>query len=305
MDVDLAKMAEIDEALKDEETAHIMIDRNRVISRRDVKGLVVETHEREDGVDVKLKVLKGSVIKKPVHMCFGITHEKTMQRIKMDIEIEDGAQASFLSHCILPKSGVRHEMEAAIYIGENAKYSYEEKHIHAFDAKVEVVSKAKVRVGKKGVFKTDFELIRGRVGILEIDYEAAGDEKSIIEMTTRVSGREDDIIKVKETGYLKGEGAKGALATRIAVRQRARAEIYNKMVATAAYARGHVDCKEIIQDKGEAMAIPVVEVKHPRAHVTHEAAIGSVDKKQLETLMARGLSEDEAVELIIEGMLGA
>jgi Fe-S cluster assembly ATPase SufC len=44
-------------------------------------------------------------------------------------------------------------------------------------------------------------------------------------------------------------------------------------------------------------------VRDSRAHVTHEAAIGSVDNKQLETLLARGLSEDEAVDLIIEGLL--
>jgi len=37
--------------------------------------------------------------------------------------------------------------------------------------------------------------------------------------------------------------------------------------------------------------------------VTHEAAIGSVNKKELETLMARGLDEDSAVDVIIRGML--
>ncbi|HPB48623.1 MAG TPA: SufD family Fe-S cluster assembly protein, partial [Exilispira sp.] len=41
----------------------------------------------------------------------------------------------------------------------------------------------------------------------------------------------------------------------------------------------------------------------PKAQVTHEAAIGSVDSKQLETLMSRGLSEDEAVDLIVSGLL--
>jgi hypothetical protein len=44
-------------------------------------------------------------------------------------------------------------------------------------------------------------------------------------------------------------------------------------------------------------------VRHPAAHVTHEAAIGSVDSRQLETLMSRGLSEDQATELIIDGLL--
>jgi Fe-S cluster assembly scaffold protein SufB len=64
-----------------------------------------------------------------------------------------------------------------------------------------------------------------------------------------------------------------------------------------------VDCKEIIKDQGRASAVPVVEVAHPRAHITHEAAIGSVDSKQLETLMSRGLDEDQASELIIAGLL--
>jgi Fe-S cluster assembly scaffold protein SufB len=37
--------------------------------------------------------------------------------------------------------------------------------------------------------------------------------------------------------------------------------------------------------------------------VTHEAAIGTVNKKELETLMARGLDEETAVDTIIRSML--
>ncbi|MDD3493011.1 MAG: SufD family Fe-S cluster assembly protein [Candidatus Thermoplasmatota archaeon] len=118
-----------------------------------------------------------------------------------------------------------------------------------------------------------------------------------------MNGRGDDDISIREVGYLVGEHARGALTSRVAVRDRAQAQVYNKLRATAPHARGHVDCKEIIQDDGKATAIPIVEVVHPLAHVTHEAAIGSVDTKQLETLMARGLDEDQATELIIEGLL--
>jgi Fe-S cluster assembly scaffold protein SufB len=53
----------------------------------------------------------------------------------------------------------------------------------------------------------------------------------------------------------------------------------------------------------DASAIPIVRVFHPEAKVTHEAAIGSVDKKELETLMARGLSPEQAVEMIVSGIL--
>ena len=61
--------------------------------------------------------------------------------------------------------------------------------------------------------------------------------------------------------------------------------------------------KEIIKDNGVVSAIPVVEVNHPKAHITHEAALGSVDSKQLQTLMARGLNENRATDLIIQGLL--
>jgi hypothetical protein len=58
-----------------------------------------------------------------------------------------------------------------------------------------------------------------------------------------------------------------------------------------------------VQDRAVARAVPIVQVDHPQAHVTHEAAIGSVDSKQLQTLMSRGLSEDDATEMIIDGLL--
>lgn len=55
----------------------------------------------------------------------------------------------------------------------------------------------------------------------------------------------------------------------------------------------------------EARHVPVVVVRDDQARVTHEAAIGSVGRQELETLMARGLSEEDAVDIIIRGMLRA
>jgi Fe-S cluster assembly scaffold protein SufB len=136
-----------------------------------------------------------------------------------------------------------------------------------------------------------------------MDYETVCQQDSVMEMITKISGKGDDVIRIRETGLLQGQGARGYLTSRVAARDRATAEVHNRLVATAAYARGHVDCKEIIRDQGRASAIPVVEVAHPQAHITHEAAIGSVDGKQLQTLMSRGLTEDEASELIIAGLL--
>mgnify|MGYP000100085473 CR=1 FL=1 len=305
MDInELLKLAEEDKALMDKDTAHLTINLNKVVSKNIVPGLHVDTKELKDSVEVKIKVDDGVVIEKKVHLCFGVTHEKALQKIKMDIDIGKNASISVLSHCIFPKAvDVKHIMDAKINVGENASYTYEEKHIHSVDGGIEVYPKADVKLDKKAKFKTTFELVKGRVGKLDINYSVTGLKESVMELMSKVSGRGDDIIKIKEGGNLIGEKARGVLTSRVAVRDNAKAEVYNIIKATAPYARGHVDCKEIIQGNGVATAIPVVEVKHPKAHVTHEAAIGSVNSKQLQTLMARGLSEDDATDLIIEGLL--
>ncbi|MBD3167918.1 MAG: SufBD protein [candidate division Zixibacteria bacterium] len=290
--------------LKDPDTAHLTIHHDEVIGMHSVPGLNIDTNKIEDGIEVNVKLNKGVRIDKQVHLCFGMFPEKGIQKIVMDVDIGTNSYISLLAHCIFPFAvDVQHIMDANIRIGENAKYKYLEKHVHSPRGGVKVIPKAKVNIGRNAEFKTEFELVKGRVGLIDIDYETFCGENAVVEMLARISGHDDDEIKIRESAYLEGKNARGALTSKIAVRGRARAEIYNKMTASAPFARGHVDCKEIVQDDAVATAIPIVEVHHPKAHITHEAAIGSVDNKQLETLMSRGMSEDDAVDLIIEGML--
>lgn len=44
-------------------------------------------------------------------------------------------------------------------------------------------------------------------------------------------------------------------------------------------------------------------MSHPLAKVTHEAAVGTVDQNQLETLMAHGLDPEQAIDVIVTGIL--
>lgn len=286
------------------DVAHLVIDHNKVVSSHTLPGLTVNVKELEDGIEAEIHLAEGATIEKPVHMCFGMLPKSGVQRINLRIRLEKYSKIAITAHCTFPNAvDVQHLMDARIDIGEGADYAYFERHVHGPEGGVQVVPKAVVDVGKGARFRTEFELLRGRVGTIDIDYETTCHENSVMEMTARINGTEADVIKIREVGHLVGEGARGALTSKIAVRDRARAEVYNRLTASAAYARGHVDCKEIVQDEAVAHAIPIVEVNHPKAHVTHEAAIGSVDTKQLETLMARGLDEDAASELIIQGLL--
>ena len=286
------------------DVAHVEIHGNEVLGIHLVPGLEVEAEEREDGIRATVRVRRGVRIENPVNMCFGLLPESGVQRIVMDVELEDGAAAAVVSSCTFPNAvEVLHEMEAEIRLGRDSEYIYLERHVHSPQGGVKVVPRSKVYLGEGSHFRSDFEMLKGRVGVLDIEYAAECAARSVLEMNARVSGRGDDRIDIHEKATLSGERARGVLTTNIAVRERARADIRNTLRAEAPYARGHVDCKEIIRDQGQARAVPIVEVVDPRAHVTHEAAIGSVDSKQLETLMAHGLDEDEATDMIIEGLL--
>jgi len=287
------------------DVARIEIHANRVLGVHLVPGLEVDAQQRPDGIEAKILVTEGCVIEKPIQVCFGMIPEDGLQQIVLDIEIQPQARAGIVAHCTFPNArNIRHEMDAAIRVGAGAEYAYFERHVHGADGGVIVLPKSKVRVAEGGHYQTDFELIRGRVGEIDIDVEVTGEARSATEVAARISGSRQDRISIKETAHLVGEHARAVLTTTIAVRDAAQASVYNTLIASAPYARGHVDCKEIVQGNAVARAVPIVEVSHPKAHVTHEAAIGSVDSKQLETLMSRGLTEDQSVDLIIQGLLG-
>jgi len=290
--------------LANKEVAHFVVSGHSILSMQSVEGLEVNAKETLTGISASIRVREGTQIQNPVHLCFGILHKKGNQKIKMDVRLEKNASAHFIAHCIFPKAEkIRHIMDAVVDIGEGAEMRYSETHYHGLYGGIEVIPKAIVKIAKNGRYFTDFTLITGRVGKLGIDYSVEAGENTVTELTAKVFGHADDDIKIKEAVLLQGDNARGLIKTRVAIEDEAKAEITDITEGNAAGARGHVDCMEIVKDKAIAKAIPIVSVTNPLAKVTHEAAIGSVDKKQLETLMAHGLTPEEAVDVIVKGIL--
>jgi uncharacterized protein len=198
---------------------------------------------------------------------------------------------------------VRHIMDAVVEIGEGAEMRYSETHYHGLYGGIEVIPKSVVKIGKNGRYFTDFTLTTGRVGKLAMDYSVTAGENAVTELTARVFGHANDDITIKEKVVLEGKNSRSIIKTRVAIEDDAQAEVTGITEGNAEGARGHVDCMEIVKDRAVAKAIPIVNVTNPLAKVTHEAAIGSVDKRQMETLMAHGLTPEEAVDVIVKGIL--
>ena len=71
---------------------------------------------------------------------------------------------------------------------------------------------------------------------------------------------------------------------------------------TAAGARNHTQCDSLlIGKKCGAHTFPYIEVKHPAAIVEHEATTSKISDDQLFYCRSRGISEEDAVSMIVDG----
>lgn len=286
------------------EVASLVISGNQVLGANEVPGLQIEAETLPDGVQVHLTVAPDAVFKHPMHLCFGMLPAEGVQHIVSDFEIGAGAQVEILAHCTFPNAlDLKHIMDARVHVGAGATLTYTEAHFHGPHGGIEVLPTAQIVVDEGGRFSSSFSLVHGRVGKLDIDYVADVAAGGVTDLTTKAYGSGSDDITVRETVRLNGDGARGMAKTRIAVREQAHSHVFTTAEGNAPQARGHMDCTEIVRDQATAENIPQVIVRNDQAQVTHEAAIGTVNRKELETLLARGLEEDAAVDAIIRGML--
>lgn len=292
------------QALQLPEVATLVISGDQALVVHEIPGIHFEAKPIEHGVKARIFVEPEVHLERAVHLCFGVIPAEGIQEIIADYDIGARAEAQFLAHCSFPNAvKVEHRMQARIHIGEGASLTYTEEHFHGPQGGVDVRPHAEVIVKAGGRFVSTFSLTRGRVGALDIDYQIDVAESGLVELTTKAYGTGEDRIQVREAVRLNGERSRGLTRTRVAVRDSALSQVITSMEGNAAGARGHMDCTEIVRNQAQAHNEPLVVVRNDQAQVTHEAAIGTVNRKELESLLARGLDEEEAVDLIIRGMI--
>lgn len=300
----LRQMGADSAVLTSSEIAHLVAIGRNLVSLREIPGVSLQVTGGPEDISVCLKLERQKKITNPIHLCVGVLEKSGTQKIKIDVRAAERSAATLVAHCFFPAAvNVEHTMDALVDLETEAELHYLEGHYHGPWGGVTVLPKAQVRVGPRARFFADFSLITGRVGKLGIKYHVEAQADAIVELSSRVFGHATDEIKIEEEVVLAGKSSRGLVKIRVALEDQATAEVTGMTAGNAEGARGHVDCMEIVKDQAVARAIPVISVTHPLAKVTHEAAIGSIDKKQLETLMARGVTPERAVDMIVRGIL--
>lgn len=291
--------------LLDKRVASIIVSGEKVIGLNNVDGVEIESGTQEKGIWAKVRILAGKKIPMPIHLCTGYLEKEGEQRINFEFDVEDGASVNFISHCSFPWSTkFTHKMVAVINVGKNATMTYADSHFHSETGGITVISDTHATVEEGGRYKNSFELVKTRVGTLKVRMDVDLKEEATAELDSKVRGREDDEITILENLGLNGKSSHGIAKTKIVATDKTRARIVNEAFGNAPYSKGHIECTEITKGNGvDVSTLPVLKVTNDLAELTHEASIGRVNSKQLDTLMAKGMSEQEAAEFIIKGVL--
>lgn len=253
-----------------------------------------------------LRIRQGTKVAFPVQTCLYMARSDIVQRVHNVIIVEDGAELNLITGCAMHPSvtaGV-HLGVTESYIGHNAKLI--STMVHSWGAETVVRPRAGAVVEAGGVYVDNYCSLRPAKSI-ETNPRTwlRGDNASAKHMSI-VLGPAGSTIDTGGEVYLEGENSSAELMHRAVCTG---GRIYQRgLLVGQAKCRAHVDCAGIVLSTGSTgfiQSVPGLQAFHPEAHMSHEASIGKIAPEQVEYLQTRGLSEQEAVALIIRGFLGA
>lgn len=290
----------------EEKGGYFSLEGHKVLASCAPKGVQMQAQETADGVEILVRIKKGVQLEKELFFCFGVSGKTGQQKVRPKIVLEENSSVTIVAHCGFPLAEkVSHQMEGQFVLEKNARLKYQEHHYHGEKSGAEVSPRLKVVLREGSFFSSDFSLVSGSVGKVKIDLEVLVGKNALAEIFTKALGQgPKDDIAIWDKVRLSGENSRSLIKMRAAAKNGGKVFMQGETYARNAGSRGHIDCQEILMGKGSiARAVPIVEVSHPEARVTHEASVGKINQKELEVLMTRGLSEQEAADLIIDSIM--
>ncbi len=250
-------------------------------------------------------VPKGVHVKKPVQSYFRINSERVGQFERTLIIVDDDASIHYVEGCTAPQysKDSLHAAVVEIYVGKNASCRY---------STVQNWSNNIVNLVTKRALVLDngmMEWIDGNVGSgLNMKYPACilqGDNAKGNCITVAFASQN----QYQDTGAKMIHLGKNTTSTIISKSIcRGGGKVNYRGTVThgknAKGARSHVECDTLILDPiSTSDTIPLNRGENSDMYIEHEATVSKVNEEQLFYLMSRGLTEDEATELIIMGFI--
>ena len=250
-------------------------------------------------------VPKGVHLEKPLQSYFRINNEKSGQFERTLIIVDEGADVHYVEGCTAPTYSKEslHAAVVEIIILKDGRCRYSTVQNWSTNI-VNLVTKRAICYENASM-----EWIDGNVGSqLNMKYPAcilAGDGAKGTCISISVAGK----------GQYQDAGARMIhLASNTSSTIISKSIVKNGGVANyrgtvrhhknAQNCRSHVECDTLILDNlSKSDTIPNNEVKNNTSYIEHEATVSKISEDQLFYLMSRGISEHDAIQMIIMGFI--
>ncbi len=257
--------------------------------------------QNADGYFIRAPAGKKS--KMPVQTCLLIGSKEVSQIVHNIIVVEEGAQLDVITGCSTRK-GVEKGLHLGIsemYVKKGATLNF--TMIHNWAEQIGVRPRTVVHVEEGGTYINNYITLKpvksiqmyptvhlkGKGAFTRLNSIGVAHPGSELDLGSRV------IFDAPDT---KAELISRTITTGGKVIAR------GEMIGNADGAKGHLECHGLVLSKeGSQRAIPILEANVEDIELSHEAAVGRIAREQIEYLMARGLTEEEAVGMIVRGFL--
>lgn len=233
----------------------------------------------------------------PLSMCFVV--DKSVQKVHNVLVVGENSKVTVSTTCLSAGEGEEHQGFTEIFLGKGARLDYVT--IHGWSKQTSVVAEVGVMAEENAAMNEVY-----------ISLKTPRELKSL----TKIIGKRGSSV-LSSTLYVTSAG-NSTLETYVTLEEEASAEVLSRIVAARGAlvkqpitveawgegARGHIECRGLQLDPVSVIeTIPALRSMHGGTQLTHEAAIGKLSQEELEYLMSKGFTEDEAVTLLVRGFL--
>ena len=249
-----------------------------------------------------IRALPGVKLENPIQSCLYIAKDGFSQNVHNIMIAEENSEIHIINGCATAPhlhSGL-HVGVSEFFIKKGAKVTF--TMIHDWGENVSVRPRTVIHVEQGGTLISNYVSLKP-VGTLQMF------------PTTYLDG--EGAVAFFNSVLVAGKGSHLDVGSRVVLNApKTRAEIISRGITSGGtiIARGdlvgkypgvkaHLECKGLILNNGLMHAIPELRAYVPGVEMSHEAAVGKIDQREIEYLMARGIDEDEAISTIVRGFL--
>jgi Fe-S cluster assembly scaffold protein SufB len=249
-----------------------------------------------------IRSLPGVKTTLPVQACLHLGHKNLAQRVHNIVIAEEDSELHIITGCSShPMSRGLHLGITEFYVRKGAQLTF--TMIHNWAPDVEVRPRSAAIVEENGVFMSNFVVMKPVRTMQMYPTVRCVGPNATVRFNSILVALPGSTLDTGSRIILDSPGSRGEIISRTVSTGGdiiARGDIQGN----APDVKGHLECRGLIlSDQGMIQAIPELTGRLAGIELSHEAAVGKIAEEEIEYLMSRGLTRDEATAMIVRGFL--